>query len=299
MGSCGSSSHSLSVDSSIPLKSFSLTVYKMRGHIVLFFIFLLSHRLDAADDGAGPSLVRPNTIKPGPEPQQSSLSPVAIRYAAIQKPLENIETELSILRATVRDPQIPDSIRGAVIEQQEELPGRKKEMESELRMHLDNLEGRRSDLNAPSTSREDLAEDRDEEDPVFHRHRSKGKRRAFDDSSVTEGNHAYGSTYIARSLPRPEEGFRDKLKGEVHKLRESQYSFLSFMFFVFCFLLDPFDQNESGNADITARAKVGRIPSLAELKDVLKEDPGFDSATVCLYGLRAVYEEGFCLFLRH
>ena len=166
-------------------------------------------------------------------------------------------------------------------------------------MHLENLEGRRSDLNAPSTSREDLAEDRDEEDPATHRHRSKGKRRAFHDSSVSKGNHAYGSTYIARSLPRSEEGFKDKLKGEVHKLRESQYSFLSFMFFVFWFLLVLFDQNESGNADITARAKVGHIPSLAEPKEVLKEDLGFDSATVCLYGLRAVYEEGFCLFLRH
>ena len=44
---------------------------------------------------------------------------------------------------------------------------------------------------------------------------------------------------------------------------------------------------------------MGHIPSLSELKDVLKEDLGFDSATICLYGLRAVYEEGFCLFLRH
>ncbi len=44
---------------------------------------------------------------------------------------------------------------------------------------------------------------------------------------------------------------------------------------------------------------MGHILSLAELKEVLKEDPGFDSATVCLYGLRAIYEEGFCLFLRH
>ena len=50
---------------------------------------------------------------------------------------------------------------------------------------------------------------------------------------------------------------------------------------------------------MTARAKVGHIPSLVELQEILKADPGFDSATVCLYGLRAVYEEGFCLFLRH
>jgi hypothetical protein len=71
------------------------------------------------------------------------------------------------------------------------------------------------------------------------------------------------------------------------------------MFFVFWYLLDPFDPNESGNADVTARAKVGHIPSLAELQEILKADPGFDSATVCLYGLRTVYEEGFCLFLRH
>ncbi len=209
---------------------FSLTIFTMRILIVLFFIFLLSHRNDAADDGAGPSSAGPSAINSGTKNHQSTLSPAATRSAAIQNQLENIETELSILRATVRDPQIPDSIRGAVIEQQEELLSRRKELESELRIHLENLEGRRSDPNAPSTSRENPAEDHVEEDPATHRHRSKGKRRAFDDSSMSEGNHAYGSTYIARSLPRPEEGFRDKMKGEVHKLRESQYSFLSFMF---------------------------------------------------------------------
>ncbi len=46
-------------------------------------------------------------------------------------------------------------------------------------------------------------------------------------------------------MPRPEEGFKDKLKGETHKLREGQYSFLSFMFFIFWFLLDLFDQDEA------------------------------------------------------
>ena len=113
----------------------------MRILTILFVIFLLSHRLDAADDGAGPSSARPGNVNPGTEPHHSALSPVAVRYAAIQKQLESIEAELSILRATVRDPQISDTIRGAVIEQQEELLSRRKELESELRMHLDNLEG--------------------------------------------------------------------------------------------------------------------------------------------------------------
>ena len=60
-----------------------------------------------------------------------------------------------------------------------------------------------------------------------------------------------------------------------------------------------FDRDESGNADVAAKTKVGHISSPSELKDVLKEDPSFDSATMCLYGLRAVNEEGFCLFLRY
>ena len=205
----------------------------MRILTVLVFLFILSHRIDAADDGAGPSSAGPRAINSGTENQQSTLPPAAIRSAAIQRQLESIESELSVLRATVRDPQIPDSIRGAVIDQQEELLNRRKELEAELRVHLENLENRRSDPNAPSTSRENPAEDQVEEDPASERHRSRGKRRAFDDSATSEGNHAYGSTYIARSLPRPEEGFKDKSKGEVHKLRESQYSFLSFMFFVF------------------------------------------------------------------
>ena len=154
---------------------------------------------------------------------------------AIQRQLESIETELSILRAAVRDPQITDTIREAVIEQQQELLSRVKDLELELRIHLDNLEGRRSDPNAPSSSREVPVEDPGEEGPESQRHRSKGKRRAYDDASAPKGNHAYyyGSTYIARSLPRPEEGFKDKLKGEVHKLREAQFSFLNFMFFIF------------------------------------------------------------------
>ena len=67
----------------------------------------------------------------------------------------------------------------------------KKELESELRMHLGNLEGRRSDRNAPSTSREDPIEDQGEEGPENQRHRSKGKRRAFDDASMPEGDQAY------------------------------------------------------------------------------------------------------------
>jgi hypothetical protein len=206
---------------------------------------------------------------------------------AIQRQLESIETQLSILRVAVSDPQVTDTIRGAVIEQQQELLSRRKDLESELRIHLVNLQGRRSDSNAPSSSREVLAEDPDEEGPERQRHRSKGKRRAYDDASAPEGNQAYyGSTYIARSLPRPEEGFNDKLKGEVHKLREAQFSFLNFMFFIFWFLLDLFDQDESGNADLAAKAKVGHIPSLSELKDFFKDDPCFDSATVCLYGLR-------------
>jgi len=259
----------------------------------------MSHRLDAADDGAGPS-AGPGPVNSGAGSHHSASSPAALRALAIQRQLEGIETELSIVRAAVRDPQISDSIRGAVLEQQQDLLDRRKELETELRIHLDNLEIRRSDPNAPSSSREAPAEEPDEERPEAQRHRSKGKRRAYDDASAPGGNQAYyGSTYIARSLPRPEEGYKDKFKGESHKLREAQFSFLNFMFFIFWFLLDLFDQDESGNADIAAKAKVGHIPSLSELKDVLKDDPSFDSATVCLYGLRAVYEEGFCLFLRH
>ncbi len=94
-----------------------------------------------------------------------------MRFAAIQKQLESIETELSILRATVRDPQISDTIRGAVIEQHQELLSRRKDLELELRMHMDNLEGRRSDRNAPSSSREDPIEDLGEEGPENQRHR--------------------------------------------------------------------------------------------------------------------------------
>jgi uncharacterized protein (UPF0147 family) len=133
----------------------------MRILTVLVFIFILSYRIDAADDGAGPSSAGPravnseNIINP-----QLSLPPTAtIRSAAIQRQLENIESELFVLRATVRDPQIPDSIRGAVIDQQEELLNRRKELEAELRVHLENLENRMSDPNAPSTSRENPAED--------------------------------------------------------------------------------------------------------------------------------------------
>ena len=131
----------------------------MRILTILFLLFLLSHRIDAADDGAGPSSAGHIAVNSENGNQQSSLPPAAIRSAAIQKQLENIETELSILRATVRDPQIPDSIRGAVIDQQEELLNRRKELEAELRVHLENLENRRSDPNAPSTSRENPAED--------------------------------------------------------------------------------------------------------------------------------------------
>ncbi len=123
-----------------------------------------------------------------------------MRALAIQRQLEGIETELSIVRATVRDPQISDPIRGAVLEQQQDLLDRRKELETELRIiHLDNLESRRSDPNAPSSSREAPAEEPDEEGPETQRHRSKGKRRAYDDASAPGGNHAYyGSTYIAR-----------------------------------------------------------------------------------------------------
>ncbi len=103
---------------------------------------------------------------------------------AIQRQLESIETELSIVRAPVRDPQISDSIRGAVLEQQQDLQDRRKELEKELRIHLDNLEGRRSDPNAPSSSREVPADEPDEEGPETRRHRSKGKRRAYDDASA-------------------------------------------------------------------------------------------------------------------
>ena len=265
----------------------------MRFFAILFVLFLMSHRLDAADDGTGPS-AGPGLVNPGAGPHHSASSPAALRALAIQRQLEGIEAELSIVRAAVRDPQISDSIRGAVLGQQQDLLDRRKELETELRVHLDNLEIRRSDPNAPSSSREAPAEEPDEERPEAQRHRSKGKRRAYDDASAPGGNQAYyGSTYIARSLPRPEEGYKDKFKGESHKLRETQFAFLNLMFFIFWFLLDLFDQDESGNADIAAKAKVGHIPSLSELKDVLKDDPSFDSATVCLYGLRAIYEEGF------
>ena len=108
---------------------------------------------------------------------------------------------------------------------------RRKELESELRIHLVNLENARSDPNGPSSSGPDRGEEDDEEVQPRQRHQSKGKRRAFDDADRREAsNQAYGSTYIARTLPRPEEGFKDKSKGETHKLREAQYSFLSFMF---------------------------------------------------------------------
>ncbi len=76
----------------------------MRILTILFFVFLLSYRLDAADDGAGPFSTRPNTVNPGTEPHQPALSPVVVRSTTIQKQVESIEVELSILRATVRDP---------------------------------------------------------------------------------------------------------------------------------------------------------------------------------------------------
>ena len=55
-------------------------------------------------------------------------------------------------------------------------------MEAELRMHLDNLESRRSVRYAPSTSRVNRAEARDEENLSTQQLRSKGKRRVFDDT---------------------------------------------------------------------------------------------------------------------
>ncbi len=88
----------------------------MRILSILFIIFLMSHRLDAADDGAGPSSAGPGLVNPGTRPHQSATSPAALRAVAIQRRLESIETELSILRAAVTDPQITDTIRGAVIE---------------------------------------------------------------------------------------------------------------------------------------------------------------------------------------
>ncbi len=115
----------------------------MRTLTILFVIFLMSHRLYAADDGAGPS-TGPSLVNPGTGPHQSASSPAALRAVAIQRQLESIETELSIVRAAVRDPQIPDSIREAMFEQQQELLDRRKELESEMRIHLGNLEGRRS-----------------------------------------------------------------------------------------------------------------------------------------------------------
>ena len=96
-------------------------------------------------------------------------------------------------------------MRGTIIEQQRELLIRRKKLEAELRMHPDNLESRRSDRYAPSTSRENRAEARDEEDLSSQQLRSKGKRRVFDDTSAPEGNRAYyGSTSIATSFSRPE-----------------------------------------------------------------------------------------------
>ncbi len=66
--------------------------------------------------------------------------------------------------STVRDPQVSYAIRGVVIEQLEELLSRMKELESELRMFLDNLESRRRDRHGPSTSGDDPIEDGSEED---------------------------------------------------------------------------------------------------------------------------------------
>ena len=116
--------------------------------------------------------------------------------------MDGIETELAILRAAVRDPQTSDAVRSAVIDQQEDLLERRKELESELKIHLVNLENARRDPNGPSSSGPDRMENDDEEVQPRHRHRSKGKRRAFDDADRTEAsNQAYGSTYIARTLP--------------------------------------------------------------------------------------------------
>ena len=71
-------------------------------------------------------------------------------------------------------------------------------------MHLDNLESRRSVRYAPSTSRVNRAEARDEENLSTQQLRSKGKRRVFDDTSAPEGNRAYhGFASIAISFSRP------------------------------------------------------------------------------------------------
>ena len=61
----------------------------------------------------------------------------------IQRQLDGIETEFAILRAAVRDPQTSDAVRSAVIDQQEDLLERRKELESELKIHLVNLENAR------------------------------------------------------------------------------------------------------------------------------------------------------------
>ena len=81
-------------------------------------------------------------------------------------------------------------------------------------MHLVNLEIAMRDQHGPSSSGLDPVEGDDEDDQPRHHKRSKGKRRAFDDADRTESNQAYGSTYIARTHPRPEEGFKGKAKGE-------------------------------------------------------------------------------------
>ena len=129
----------------------------MRTFIVLVIILMSTYRLGAVDDGSGPSQ------RLGTDPHQSGFSPAAARAAAIQKQLEGIETELAILRAAVRDPQTSDAVRSAVIDQQEDLLERRKELESELRIHLVNLENARSDPNGPSSSGRDRREDDDEE----------------------------------------------------------------------------------------------------------------------------------------
>ena len=77
--------------------------------------------------------------------------------------MDGIETELAILRAAVRVPQTSDAVHSAVIGQQEDLLERRKELESELRIHLVNLENARSDPNGPSSSGPDRGEDDDEE----------------------------------------------------------------------------------------------------------------------------------------
>ncbi len=56
-----------------------------------------------------------------------------------------------------------------VIDQQGELMERRKELESELRMHLVNLENARRDHHGPSSSGPDMMEGDDEEDQSRHR----------------------------------------------------------------------------------------------------------------------------------